>query len=194
MEPEPAEHDPLAPASFWYLRHGETDWNLRGLQQGSNDIPLNETGLTQARQAAERLRGRGIASIVASPLSRARVTAEIVGDALGLPVTVDPDLREVSWGIHEGTGMADWFHDWIAGHATPEGAESFAVLRRRVTAGINRAVALPPTVLIVAHGGVFRAIRAAMNVDMAGRTRNCVPILCEPPTTPATNWSLALHE
>ena len=164
------------------------------MQQGSNDIPLNETGLAQARQAAERLRGRGIASVVASPLSRARVTAEIVGEALGLPVSIDPDLREVSWGVHEGTGMADWFQDWIAGHATPEGAESFAILRRRVTAALNRAMALPPAVLIVAHGGVFRAVRAAMNVEMAGRTRNCVPMLCEPPAAPDLGWSLALHE
>ena len=105
---------------FWYLRHGETDWNKQGLQQGSVDIPLNETGLAQAREAAERLHGKGITTIIASPLSRARVTAEIVAERLGLPVTIDPDLREVGWGIHEGTGMADWFQDWIAGHATPD--------------------------------------------------------------------------
>ena len=189
--PEGGEHLPLAAASFWYLRHGETDWNLRGLQQGSNDIPLNDTGLAQARAAAARLHGRGIASIVASPLSRARVTAEIVGEALGLPVTIDADLREVAWGVHEGTGMADWFDDWIAGRATPEGAESFHALRRRVTRALNRALEQPPAVLIVAHGGVFRAVRAAMGVEMVGRTRNCVPMRCE---APGTAWSVTLHE
>ena len=190
MEP----HPPLSTFPFWYLRHGETDWNLRGLQQGSNDIPLNETGLAQARQAAERLRDKGIRSIVASPLSRARVTAGIVGEQLGLPVFIDPDLREVSWGIHEGTGMADWFDDWIAGHATPEGAESFDALRRRVVAGLNRAATHPPAVLIVAHGGVFRAVRAAMKLEMAARTRNGIPIQCTPPDASMTDWSLAFHE
>lgn len=189
------ENDPaVAHGAFWYLRHGETDWNLRGLSQGSIDIPLNATGLTQAREAAERLRGRGIGSIVASPLARARVTAEIVGEALGLPVTLDPDLREVSWGMHEGQPMAEWFHDWIAGHTTPEGAESFAALRQRVVAGLNRAVSLPPAVLIVAHGGVFRAIRSAMKVETTVRTRNCVPIWCEPPGASGADWSLAFHE
>ena len=69
----------IAQVPFWYLRHGETDWNRQGLSQGSIDIPLNELGLAQAREAAVRLRNRGITSIVASPLSRARVTAEIVG-------------------------------------------------------------------------------------------------------------------
>src|ERR1700688_733243 len=106
---------------FWYLRHGETDWNRRGLSQGSIDIPLNELGLVQAREAAQRLRNRGITSIVASPLSRARVTAEIVAEALDLEVTIEPDLREVSWGVHEGKPLAEWFHDWIAGHDPPEG-------------------------------------------------------------------------
>jgi probable phosphoglycerate mutase len=187
------EH-PIAEVPFWYLRHGETDWNRQGLSQGNIDIPLNELGLAQAREAAERLRNRGITSIIASPLSRARVTAEIVGDALGLGVTVEPDLREVSWGVHEGKPLAEWFHAWIAGHATPEGGESFAALRHRVVAGLNRAVKQPPAVLVVAHGGVFRAIRASMKLEMSGRTRNCVPMWCEPPRMPDQTWSLAIHE
>jgi broad specificity phosphatase PhoE len=184
----------IAQVPFWYLRHGETDWNRQGLSQGNVDIPLNDLGLMQAREAAVRLRNRGIASIVASPLSRARVTAEIVAEALGLEVTIDPDLREVSWGVHEGKPLNDWFHDWIAGHATPEGAESFDALRRRTVAGLNRAMSQPPAVLVVAHGGVFRAIRSAMNLEMMGRTRNCVPMWCEPPGASGQGWSLAIHE
>ncbi len=184
----------IEPVPFWYLRHGETDWNRQGLSQGSNDIPLNDLGLRQAREAAERLRGRGITSIVASPLSRARVTADIVADALGLAVTIEPDLREVSWGVHEGQPLADWFHGWIAGHTTPDGAESFSDLRRRSVAGLNRAVGRPPAVLVVAHGGVFRAIRSAMKLEMTGRTRNCVPMWCEPPAVSGGEWSLTLHE
>jgi broad specificity phosphatase PhoE len=188
------EYDALAQVPFWYLRHGETDWNRQGLSQGNMDIPLNELGLAQAREAAVRLRNRGIASIVASPLSRARVTAEIVAEALGLPVTVEPDLREVGWGVHEGQPLAEWFHAWIAGHTVPEGAESFDALRYRVVKGLNRAIGQPPAVLVVAHGGVFRAIRAAMNVETTIRTRNCVPIWCEPPHAADSNWSLVHHE
>ena len=50
----------LTQVPFWYLRHGETDWNAQGLSQGSIDIPLNPTGLEQARSAALLLRNRGI--------------------------------------------------------------------------------------------------------------------------------------
>jgi len=180
----------LARIPFWFLRHGETDWNARGISQGNVDIPLNATGLAQARSAAERLRHRGIASIVASPLSRARVTAEIAGEALGLPVAVDADLREVSFGVQEGQAMSGWFADWVAGSFTPDGAESFPQLRRRAVAAINRSTALPPAVLVVAHGALFRAIRAAMGIQPNIRTQNAVPIFCDPPRAGDAAWTL----
>jgi broad specificity phosphatase PhoE len=180
----------LARIPFWFLRHGETDWNAQGISQGNVDIPLNATGLAQARSAAEKLRNRGIATIVASPLSRARVTAEIVGEALGLPVAHDPDLREVSFGVQEGQAMSGWFADWVAGRFTPEGAETFPALRRRAVAAINRATALPPAVLVVAHGALFRALRAAMRIEPNIRTQNAVPIFCEPPPPGQSVWAL----
>jgi broad specificity phosphatase PhoE len=180
----------LARIPFWFLRHGETDWNAQGISQGNVDIPLNATGLAQAGSAAGKLRRRGIATIVASPLSRARVTAEIVGEALGLPVAIDPDLREVSFGVQEGQAMSGWFADWVAGRFTPEGAETFPALRRRAVAAINRATALPPAVLVVAHGALFRAVRAAMGIEPNIRTQNAVPIFCEPPPPGQSVWTL----
>jgi broad specificity phosphatase PhoE len=180
----------LAHIPFWFLRHGETDWNAQGISQGNVDIPLNATGLAQARSAAAKLHHRGIATIVASPLSRARVTAEIAGEALGLPVAIDPDLREVSFGVQEGQAMSGWFADWVAGRFTPEGAETFPALRRRAVAAINRATALPPAVLVVAHGALFRALRAAMGIEPNIRTQNAVPIFCEPPPPGQSVWTL----
>src|ERR1700749_3281073 len=93
--------DFLTPTAFWFLRHGETDWNAQNLSQGSVDIPLNETGLAQARSASLLLRNRGIRAIIASPLSRARVTAEIAAAELGLPLQIDDGLREVAFGVQE---------------------------------------------------------------------------------------------
>jgi 2,3-bisphosphoglycerate-dependent phosphoglycerate mutase len=174
--PEPV----LARVPFWFLRHGETDWNAQNLSQGNIDIPLNPNGLAQAREAAGLLVGREIASIVASPLSRARITAEIAGAELGLPVAIDPGLREVAFGVKEGKPMADWFADWVAGRFTPEGAETFAGLRRRAVAAVNRATLLPPAVLVVAHGALFRALRSAMGLEPNVRTRNGVPFWCAP--------------
>jgi broad specificity phosphatase PhoE len=182
--------DPLATitrVAFWFLRHGETDWNAQGISQGNVDIPLNEVGLAQARTAAPLLRNRGIASIVASPLSRARVTAEIVAQVLALPVHFDPGLREVGFGVQEGHKMSDWFADWIAGVRTPDGAETFTALRTRTVAAVNRALALPPVVLVVAHGAMFRTLRAAMGLEINVRTQNAIPLFCEPTTS---GWNL----
>jgi len=180
--------------AFWFLRHGETDWNAQGLSQGNVDIPLNPTGVAQARAAAERLRHRGIATIVASPLSRARVTAEIAGEALGLPVALDDGLREVRFGVQEGQPMSDWFPRWVAGTFTPEGAESFADLRRRAVAAVNRATVRPPVVLVVGHGALFRALRTGMGIEPLVRTPNAVPIWCEPPAKGATGWTLQYYQ
>ena len=180
----------LALIPFWFLRHGETDWNAQGISQGNVDIPLNPTGVAQARAAAQKLKGRGIATIVASPLSRAKVTAEYVGEALGLPVAVDHDLREVGFGVQEGQPMSNWFTDWIGGVFTPEGAETFAALRARAVAAANRATAQPPAVLLVAHGALFRSLRAAMGIEPVMRTQNAVPIYCEPPRGGGAAWAL----
>ena len=178
------------PVAFWFLRHGETDWNAQGLSQGNVDIPLNPTGVAQARAAAQRLRNRGITSIVASPLSRARVTAEIVAETIDVELSLDEGLREVRFGVQEGQPMSDWFGNWVAGHFTPEGAESFNELRRRAVSAVNRAIGRPPVVLVVAHGALFRALRTAMGIEPLVRTPNAVPIWCEPPANGDRTWRL----
>ncbi len=144
------------------------------------DIPLNAVGLAQARAAAVLLRNRGIAAIVASPLSRARVTAEIAAETLALPVQIDDGLREVAFGVQEGQKMTDWFAGWIDGAFTPEGAETFAALLARGVAAVNRALSLPPVVLVVAHGALFRGLRSAMGLETNVRTQNAMPLFCEP--------------
>jgi broad specificity phosphatase PhoE len=180
----------LTPIPFWFLRHGETDWNAQGISQGNVDIPLNDVGIAQARAAAGKLRYRGISTIVSSTLSRARVTAEFVGKALGLPVALDADLREVAFGVQEGQKMSGWFADWVSGTFTPEGAETFQQLQRRAIAATNRATAQPPAILVVGHGALFRSLRAAMGIEPNVRTQNAVPIFCEPPRPGATAWTL----
>jgi broad specificity phosphatase PhoE len=182
----------LTPVTFWFLRHGETDWNVKSLAQGAVEVPLNENGIAQAHTAAERLRNRGIRQIICSPIGRARVTADIVAKTIGATIEIEADLRECAFGVMEGKPIAgQWFTDWIEGKSTPEGAESFAELRTRGVAAINRATSNPPPILVLAHGGLFRAIRAAMGLEPNFRTPNATPLLCEPPRGTATAWSLA---
>jgi broad specificity phosphatase PhoE len=184
----------LTPRPFWFIRHGETDWNAQNLSQGAVDVPLNATGEAQAAAAARLLVGRGIEAIYASPLSRARRTAEIIGAALGLPVEIVPDLREVAFGAQEGQPMGAWFHDWIAGRFTPPGGEPFAELRARAVAVINALLARPPAPLIVAHGSFFRALRSAMGLPADVRTRNAAPLQCCPPDGEGAAWCLLTAE
>ncbi len=174
---------------FYFLRHGETDWNARGWSQGNVDIPLNNVGLAQAEHAAGLLRHRGIRSIVSSPLSRAHDTAKAAAAAIGAPVTLEPHLREVSFGAQEGQPMAQWFDDWVAETYTPPDAESFSDLRARAVLAVNRCLQQESPVLIVAHGALFRALRAEMGLERNIRTANATPFFCEPGPD-GTPWTL----
>ena len=157
------------------------------MSQGRVDIPLNGNGVQQAHAVAALLRGRGIAAIVASPLARARVTAEIVAAAIGVATQFDDDLREVAFGAQEGQPMQPWFNDWIAGNFTPTGAEPFTALRRRAVMTMNRLLLAPGPLLAVGHGAFFRALRTAMGLAPDVRLPNAVPLLCEPD---GTTWRL----
>lgn len=116
---------------FYYIRHGQTDWNVEGRFQGNMDIPLNETGIAQAHAAKSILANLPITHIYSSPLQRARVTADIANEALGLGITDISDLMEVNFGVMEGKlrpsgGFSD---GWRTG-ATPDKAESYVSLLR----------------------------------------------------------------
>ena len=98
---------PTPSRSFCGLRHGATDWNRQGLFQGRTDNPLNEDGLKQAHEAAALLRGGGISRIVASPLVRAAKTAEIIAEAIAVPLTIDEGIIEFDFGSFEGLPVRD---------------------------------------------------------------------------------------
>jgi len=171
--------DTIPAVPFFYLRHGETDWNRRGVLQGSTDIPLNATGLAQAQAAAGRLAGLGIVSVVSSPLGRARVTAGIVAASLGLPVEFEPDIAEVSWGSREGTPEEDVIARWLAGE-TPAAGEPLDAFLARVRRGLALSLVRPAPVLVVAHGGVFRALRTLFGLPAAARVENARPLRLVP--------------
>jgi len=187
----------LSERPYWYLRHGETDWNAAGLSQGRTDIQLNEKGMAQAHTAGGILANHWrdhapIARIVASPLGRALRTAEIARDAIAtaggpaLEITTDIDLQEVCFGVQEGEPMGDWYDSWIAGDYTPEGAETFAGLRDRAVGAVNRATEGEGAPLIVCHGAMFRALRAAMGLPANVRLPNAVPMWL----VPGDPWTL----
>lgn len=147
------------------VRHGQTDWNLTGRIQGTADIPLNETGRAQARDAADALRdvaGDGETVVVCSDLSRARETAVIIAGMLGLaePEAV-PALRERSYGVGEGMTAAELTARFGSSRADDiPGAEARPLLRRRaVGALLQIADARPDSVVIaVTHGALIAEV------------------------------------
>ena len=154
-----------------YLRHGQTDWNVQGRIQGRTDVPLNETGREQARMRAAELPEHQppVEIIYASPMLRARETAEIIQSALGVPLRFDDRLVELCCGSLEGIERTKLIGGGIVSHfkAIGEaevlrlGAEPFSALYRRVGGFLDEISAAHEgqCVLVVAHGGVGRMVQ-----------------------------------
>ncbi|MHC2998065.1 histidine phosphatase family protein [Microbacterium sp. HJ5] len=154
------------------IRHGETDWNLARRIQGATDIPLNETGRRQARAAGIALREARDAgtpvTVVASDLSRARETAEIIADELGVAAPrLYPGLRERSYGEAEGIDSAEFLSRWGDWHtAEVPGAEPWPALRARGLSALaevvrdHRKITAPAdaSLIVVTHGALIREI------------------------------------
>lgn len=166
---------------FWFIRHGQTDYNLAGLTQGSLEADLNETGRGQVERAGPFLKEVGLSAIVSSPMRRARQTADILNGFLHLPVSYEADLREAAFGDKEGEAAYPWFPQWVAERYTPENGESFASLYRRVEAVLCRVLSTRKEMpLIVAHGGVLRAMRDLMGLPKEAQSGNAIPLYCAP--------------
>ena len=90
---------------IYWIRHGQTDWNKQGLWQGHKNNPLNDTGLTQAKKIAPKLKDLGIESIFASDLKRVEQTHNLAFEGSGLKVFTDSRLREAHAGQADGTDI-----------------------------------------------------------------------------------------
>jgi 2,3-bisphosphoglycerate-dependent phosphoglycerate mutase len=156
---------------MWLLRHGESTWNVLGIIQGQSDqATLTSRGRIQAQQAAQRLAAHPIGAIFASDLLRTRETAAIVARSFGLSFSVAPALRERCFGELEGA-PAEMLQPEVTGiiddrvvdpHARPAGGESLGQLYARAAGFVDELIRHEHRgdVVVVAHGGSIRAIRA----------------------------------
>jgi broad specificity phosphatase PhoE len=156
---------------FLVIRHGQSTWNASGRWQGHADAPLSDLGRAQAAAAARNL--PPVDAIWSSDLERARATAEIIGDHLGYPVHVDTRFRERNAGVWSGLTREEIEAGWpgyLKDHARPAGFEHDEEVLTRVLDGLNELHTAHPdaTLLVVAHGGVLRALeRYCGEVDRA---------------------------
>jgi broad specificity phosphatase PhoE len=147
------------------VRHGETAHNRDGIVQGRQDVPLSERGRRQAAALAADLQGHGIAAIYTSPLQRARETAAIVADAIGLTVTIDEGLTEMDVGELDGLTLADMrtrFRTFLDGWRTDVSgttplpcSESLTAVQERAWAAVQRMLTRHPSDLVLAVSHQF---------------------------------------
>ena len=149
---------------FYVTRHGQTAWNRENKVCGVTDLPLDETGMEQARQTGVKLQGVPLQRVICSPLLRARQTAQLICQGRGLPVAIDPRIREQDYGIYEGGSRLDpGFLEHKKCFATRyPGGESHLFTARRVYEFLEDTAARCPgeNVLVVCHGGICRIIES----------------------------------
>jgi broad specificity phosphatase PhoE len=151
------------------VRHGATEWSQARRFAGSRDVPLTALGRLQAEAVAQALAGTPAAAIYASPLERARTSAEVIAKPHRLEAVVEPGFREMAFGAWEGltrdelaarfsAEAAAWA---LTPHAvTPPQGEALPAVDARVRAGLAAIIARHPgqTVILVSHAIVTRLI------------------------------------
>lgn len=174
---------------FYFIRHGETDWNRQGISMGSTDIPLNEYGIKQAHEAAKILQKYDFKTIVTSPLKRAYETAQIIASMKkDVEFHIIDDLKEVEWGIQEGKKYNEKVKENWKNGICVEGAEHILDVEQRCIKVLKQVFDLSDPVLMVSHGGVYRAIRKALFLPSINCTPNCVPFHHLPPEEELYPW------
>ena len=136
---------------FYFVRHGQTVWNVENKICGCTDSPLTEYGREQARETGRKILAEGIQAdeILCSPLSRAKDTAQLISEMTGIPCRVEPRLIEQNFGKWESTPR-------------DEGGESTLRLAQRIYNLLDdiRKESKEKTYILVAHNGIARVVQS----------------------------------
>lgn len=152
---------------LYVTRHGQTDYNVNKIMMGHKDIPLNETGIKQAKETSQQLKDIKFDIIISSPLQRARKTAEII-NVNNVPIIYDDRLKERDCGEltdkkHEDVDReAYWNYN---DNTIYESAENVQEFLKRIYNFIDeiKEKYQDKTVLLVTHCGITRAINCYFN-------------------------------
>ena len=174
---------------IWLTRHGQTDWNKERKMQGRTDIPLNGTGIAQAREMRAKLTdaypGLTFDAVFASPLGRAVKTAEIIGDVPRESIVTDERLTEASFGKYEkkkyyllGPWMTLYWRFPEILPAPPSVETTDAMISRAHSFLKELEQKEYENVLVVCHGGILRVLTGYMEDSPRGykwrpRPQNC---------------------
>ncbi|MBN1267068.1 MAG: histidine phosphatase family protein [Anaerolineales bacterium] len=168
------------------IRHGQTEWNQIKRYQGHTDIPLNDTGIDQALQLAERLHSTPLEAVYTSDLQRAFLTASYLADSRSLVPVIDQRLREINHGQWEGMLHGDiqrLFPDHLARfdkdpiNAAAPGGETIGQLQQRMLKAVNDIICGFPNgpVAVVSHGLALATLLAQQQEGSLNHVFDLIP-------------------
>jgi broad specificity phosphatase PhoE len=159
-------------ARIYLIRHGETEFNRLGVFRGRYEVELNESGLKQARETGEALRGEGIEFMLSGPLKRAVDTAETISEILGVGYEVDEAFNNIDLGAWQGLAKTrvktEYPEEWKQWTAAPEhlvvpGGESVEDLKKRASSRLKEILEKRSGAFaIVTHRSVIKVLAAYM--------------------------------
>lgn len=169
---------------FYFIRHGQTDWNVGKLVTGRSEVPINETGARQAREVSRILkRVEPNCCIYTSPLVRAQQTAEIVRQEILSQVVIINGLQERGWGNLEGELSSEK-------NKVANGVESGVEFNARILAALEVILLTnDPMPVLISHGDVFAAMVRQMGLGYL-RSDNCELFFFYPSKEVHGQWSV----
>ena len=147
---------------FYYVRHGETRFNMWNRMQGADDSPLTANGIHQAEEARDALRGVEFNAVYSSPAGRARKTAEIIAAPHMIRPVLEKGLKEVDFGDFEGVVMDSWRDEIMHRHLNEQwddvGGENLKQVQARIKKTLHKIVRKAKDgdiILLVSHGTYY---------------------------------------
>ncbi len=163
----------------YLIRHGQTDWNNKGLIQGHTDNKLNELGKNQAKEISSKLKDLNVNRVICSSLSRAKETLNIIKEELGINLDniIIDDLIERNFGELEGKSVEDFYN--IEDYSVLKYYEQNKSIEKRVNNAIESIIENSENddnVLVCAHSHVIKAFLVSNfedNYDYTIKLSNC---------------------
>lgn len=171
---------------FYFIRHGQTDWNKNNLRMGQKDIPLNEIGIAQAQEMQKLITSLNFSHIFYSPLQRTVQTMLIATAHLNCNKVMLNELKEWNFGDWEGKPSGKSVTHDIYAIVPPQG-ETTQVFFDRIGSALNHVLTHDEPILIIAHGGTYYAICHYLNLPIKP-IHNCQLVQFAPPTDIDNKW------
>ena len=155
---------------FYFIRHGETDFNKEKRYTGTFDIPINKEGVRHTEDSLELLSKLNISAIYSSPLKRALQTAIIISTQLKLPIIIITEFQERFFGTFQTKKKLNYNKKYF------NNAQTLYQHRRQTIIGFNK-IKIKQNILIIGHSGTYKALNThLLNINISKSINNSTPI------------------